>query len=70
MKDITEQATKMRRGSCILYKNRNPTGQDPPEYLGVLRTPDTSLYWVAAWGRTVNGNVVIELSVTPKSEGG
>jgi hypothetical protein len=68
MKDITDRASKLRRGTCILYKNSHTAGEDPAQYLGVLRTLDGNLHWVCAWGRTVNGNVVIELAVTPKKE--
>jgi hypothetical protein len=68
MKDITERASNLRRGSCILYKNKHRTGEDPADYLGVLRTLEGNLHWVCAWGRTVNGAVVIELALTPKHE--
>jgi hypothetical protein len=67
LKDITNRVTKLKRGSALLYRNRNPEGIDPPSYRGVLRVPTGELYWVAAWGRTVHGKVAIEITLSLKS---
>ena len=65
-KDITARASSMPRDSAILYPNPRPRGEDPPAYIGIMRSALGELFWLAAWGRTVAGRAVIEIRMQPK----
>jgi hypothetical protein len=57
----------MPRDSALLYPNKQPAGNDPPKYRGFLKLSDGRCFWVSAWGRSVHGETVVELRLTPKS---
>jgi hypothetical protein len=58
--DVTAQSHQMPRDSCLLYPNKQPRGEDPPKYRGLLKLADGATYWVGAWARTVKDEVVVE----------
>ena len=66
-RDITAQASKMPSGSGILYQPSKRTDNDPPDFLGVLRTKGPGIFWVAARFRSVSGKPVLELQFRPKA---
>jgi hypothetical protein len=68
MKDVTDRATKMQRGNCLLYRNPHlhEQGRDAAEYIGVIRLQNGDLFWVLAWNRYVNGKCSIEIVLNPK----
>jgi hypothetical protein len=60
----------MPRNSAILYRNpsRQP-GPDGSHYRGLMRLLDDGrTYWVGLWPRTVHGQLVYEIKLSPKSE--
>jgi hypothetical protein len=66
-RDITERSFKMPRDACILYRNREPRGDDPCHYRGVMTDADGSTYWVGCWERLVKGERVSEIRRVPKT---
>jgi hypothetical protein len=68
--DITAQASRMPRNSTILYRNPPPrAAADWPSYRGVLRLlHDGKVFWVSLWPRTVRGQLVYEIKLSPKTE--
>lgn len=67
-KDLSGQASNMRRGSAILYLNQSPRGDDPSHWRGVIRLLDGSLHWVGIWERTLGSRQVLEVRLQPKVE--
>jgi hypothetical protein len=65
--DVTARSSQMPRDSALLYPNKDPRGDDPPRYRGFLKLADGSCFWISAWGRTVKGETVVELRLTPKN---
>jgi len=70
MKDATSRASKMPRGSGLLYPNPHlhQQGDDPPEYIGVIRLQNGEFYWVLARNRIVNGKCAIEINLETKNQ--
>jgi hypothetical protein len=66
-KDITSRSFQMPRDSCLLYPNRDPRGDDPAHYRGLMKDADGSLYWVGLWVRIVKGQKVLEIRRVPKT---
>jgi len=66
MKDVTHRASQMPPDSGLLYKSSPVGTSDPHSYIGVVRVLQPGLYWARLWPRTVNGEVVVELQLTPK----
>jgi hypothetical protein len=60
-KDITSRSNKMARDSCLLYRNRDPRGNDPAHYRGLMRDSNGTDYWVVLWVREVKGERVLEI---------
>jgi hypothetical protein len=69
--DITDRASRMPRNSTILYHNPPPcSGADRPSYRGLLRLlHDGKTFWVWLWPRTVRGQLVYEIELSPKEDG-
>jgi hypothetical protein len=67
LSDITDRSSRMPRNSTILYRTPSPrSGADPAHYRGMLRLRDGRLFWIGGWFRTVNGQTVLELRLTPR----
>jgi hypothetical protein len=68
--DVTERTGKMPRNSALLYANPPPrSGADWPHYRGILRLlHDGRMFWVGLWPWIVNGKLVYEIRLTPKTE--
>jgi hypothetical protein len=68
--DLTALASRMPRNASILYPNPPPrSGADWPSHRGLLRLlPDGKMFWVGLWPRTVRGQLVYEIRLTPKTE--
>jgi hypothetical protein len=67
MRDITAKVSKLPRNSAVLYRHVNSKGNpDPPSYLGIIRLESGQLFWVAIWGRIVNGKPAVELQLKRK----
>jgi hypothetical protein len=66
LKDITERSFRMLRDSAILYANRDPRGDDPAHYRGVMKDADGSIHWIRLWVRLVKGEKVLEIRRVPK----
>jgi hypothetical protein len=66
-KDVTARANQMARESCLLYPNKDPRGDDPCHYRGVMKDSDGRAWWLGAWVRTVAGQRVLEVQRAPKN---
>jgi hypothetical protein len=68
--DITDRSNQMPRNSAILYSTPPPRPEvDWPHYRGMLRLlHDGKMFWVGLWPRTVHGQLVYEIKLTPKTE--
>jgi hypothetical protein len=66
-RDISSRSHQLGRNSSILYRNRNPKGDDPASYYGLIRIADGQTFWAYIWPRLVNGNAAVELRLKPKT---
>jgi hypothetical protein len=69
VKDITDKAAHMERGTAILYRNRKPKDGDAAAYGGLLRLSDGQTFWAFIWPRKIGKKDVVELRLVPKREG-
>jgi hypothetical protein len=66
-KDITARSHQMKRDACLLYRNRDPRGDDPAHYRGLMRDADGTEFWVGLWVREVKGQRVLEIQRVRKT---
>jgi hypothetical protein len=66
-RDASSRAHSMARNSALLYRNKRPKDTNSPRYIGVLRLADGQVFWVGAWRAVVNGEQVVEIRLSPKT---
>jgi hypothetical protein len=65
--DVTARSSKMPRNSTLLYRNKAPKDARASHYRGLLKMLNGDSYWIGLWVRTVNGERVLELKLSPKT---
>jgi hypothetical protein len=64
--DITARSSQMPRNSALLFRNKARTHADASHFRGLLKLASGESFWVGLWPRTVHGEPVFEIRLTPK----